>query len=64
MDMMKTLLEALAGTLAALLFAATAVLGRRLEQGQSRPHEAHAFLAALAALAAGAAAITGFVLLP
>ncbi len=56
--------HALAGTTAALLFAATALLGRRLERGRSRPHEAHALLAALATLAAGAAAITGFVLLP
>ncbi len=51
-----------AGTLG--LFVATAVLGRRLEQGRSRAVDAHAALALVATLAAAAALGTGFVLLP
>lgn len=46
------------------LFVATAVLGRRLEQGRGRPVEAHARLALLATFAAAGAFIAGFVLLP
>jgi hypothetical protein len=46
------------------LFAAAALLGRRLERGRSRAFEAHARLAALAMLGAAVAAVAGFVLLP
>ena len=46
------------------LVVATAVLGRRLEQGLGRPVEAHARLALLATFAAAAAFVAGFVLLP
>ncbi len=46
------------------LFAAAAVLGRRLEQGRSRAREAHAWLGALAVLGAALAAVAGLVLLP
>lgn len=49
---------------AVVLFVATAVLGRRLEKGRSRPVEAHARLALLATLAAAGAFVAGFVLLP
>jgi len=52
------------GLVAAALFAATALLGRRLERGRGRPLEAHAVLALCALLAAGLAAATGIVLLP
>jgi hypothetical protein len=52
------------GLLVASLFAATAVVGRRLERGRSRAFEAHARLAALAVLGAALAAVAGFVLLP
>jgi phosphatidylglycerophosphate synthase len=51
-------------TLALVLFAATAVIGRGLERGRSRSLDRHALVAALALLAAGAAAMTGWVLLP
>jgi len=52
------------GAVAAALFLATALLGRRLERGRGRPLDAHAFLALSALLAAGLAAATGIVLLP
>jgi hypothetical protein len=52
------------GALALALFAATALLGRRLERGRGRPLDAHALAAVLALLAAGLAAATGIVLLP
>jgi hypothetical protein len=52
------------GVIAAGLFAATAVHGRRLERGRGAARGAHAAFAALAVLAAGMAAIAGFVLLP
>jgi hypothetical protein len=52
------------GLVAAALFLATALLGRRLERGRGRPLDAHALLAVLALLAAGLAAATGLVLLP
>jgi hypothetical protein len=52
------------GLVAAALFLATAVLGRRLERARARPLDAHALLAVLALLAAGLAAATGLVLLP
>ncbi len=51
-------------TLALALFSATALIGRRLERGRSRSWDRHALVAALALLAAGAAAMTGWVLLP
>ena len=51
-------------TLALVLFAATAVIGRGLERGRSRALDRHALVAALALLAAGVAAMTGWVLLP
>ncbi len=56
--------HALAGGCAALLFAAAALLGRRLERGRGRPVRAHAALAVAAALASAIALVTGFVLLP
>jgi hypothetical protein len=56
--------HAWAGTFALALFLVAAWLGRRLERGRGRPHEAHALAAALALLAAGVAAGTGLVLLP
>ena len=56
--------HALLGVTAALLFAATAVLGRRLELARGRPLEAHALAGLLALLAGAAAAVAGFVLLP
>ena len=56
--------HAVAGVCAALLFAAAALLGRRLEQGRGRPVRAHATLAIAAALAAAIAFATGLVLLP
>ena len=52
------------GCVAAALYAATALLGHRLEHGRGRPLDAHALVALLALLASGVAAITGFVLLP
>ena len=52
------------GILAATLFATTAILGRRLEQGRGRPVEAHAILAGLAVMVAAVAAVAGFILLP
>jgi cytochrome b561 len=52
------------GLVVAALFAAAAVLGRRLERGRSRPYDAHALLGLLAMLAAVIASVAGFVLLP
>jgi hypothetical protein len=52
------------GSLVAMLFAATAILGRRLERGRGRPVEAHAILAGLAVMAAAVTAVAGFILLP
>ena len=52
------------GGLTVILFATTAILGRRLEQGRGRPVEAHAILAGLAVMAAAVAAVAGFILLP
>jgi hypothetical protein len=57
-------LHALAASVALVLFAATAWLGRKLERGQSRARETHALLALAAVAAAAAAAGTGIVLLP
>lgn len=56
--------HALFGILTALLFATTAILGRRLETGRGGALEAHARVAVSALLAAAVAAIAGFVLLP
>jgi hypothetical protein len=52
------------GFAVASLFAAAALVGRRLEQGRSRAFEAHARLGALAVLGAALAAVAGGVLLP
>lgn len=52
------------GILAALLFAAAAILGHRIEEHRSRAFDAHALLGLLAMLAAVVAAVAGFVLLP
>jgi len=52
------------GLAVATLFAAAALVGRRLERGRSRAFEAHAWLGALAVLGAALAAVAGFVLLP
>ncbi len=52
------------GILAAVLFATTAILGRRLERGRGRAVEAHAILAGLAVMAAAVAAVAGLILLP
>ena len=54
----------LLGGLALLLFATTAVLGRRLERARGNPRTAHALCGLLAILAACAAAMAGLVLLP
>jgi hypothetical protein len=56
--------HAFLGTATLALFAATYVLGRRLERHRGGQHDAHALFAVLAALLAGATAIAGFVLLP
>ena len=52
------------GLLAALLFAAAAVLGRALARGHSRSVEIHGGLGLAALLAGAVAAVAGFVLLP
>ena len=52
------------GLAVASLFAAAAVLGRRLERGRASARTAHAWLGALAVLGAAVAAVAGFVLLP
>jgi len=52
------------GMLAASLFVAVAILGRRLERGRGRAVDAHAILAGLAVLAAAVAVVAGLVLLP
>ncbi|UCE85723.1 MAG: DUF4079 family protein [Deltaproteobacteria bacterium] len=56
--------HAIVGVVAAGLFAATGLLGRRLERGTDRPIEAHARLGVALILASAAAAVMGFVLLP
>jgi hypothetical protein len=56
--------HAFIATLALALFLATATVGRGLERGRSQSRDLHALVAALALLAAGAAAMTGWVLLP
>jgi hypothetical protein len=62
-DALHTFHGALGGLVAAL-FAAAAVLGRRLERGRSRARDTHALLGALALLFGLVAAVAGFVLLP
>ena len=57
-------LHGVLGAIVALLFAAAAVLGRRLETGRAGAREAHAWLGALAVLGAALTAVAGFVLLP
>jgi len=57
-------LHAALGVLAAALFLATAVLGRRVEHGELASARLHGRLALAALLAAGAAIAAGFVLLP
>ena len=53
------------GVIAAGLFVAAALLGRRLERpGGSRPVDAHGLLGGVAVLFAAVAAVAGFVLLP
>ena len=52
------------GLLAAALFVATGLLGRRLERGPARPFDAHAITGLLAMLAALVAGVAGFVLMP
>ena len=52
------------GLLAAGLFTAAAVLGRRLEKHRTRSYDVHAVLGGLAVLAAAVAAVAGFILLP
>jgi hypothetical protein len=59
-----TTFHAWLGTLAAALFVAVAVLGRRLELHTGRPVTAHAILASLAVLVAAVAVVAGLVLLP
>ncbi|NNL65034.1 MAG: hypothetical protein HKP30_02210, partial [Myxococcales bacterium] len=57
-------LHALIGVIVIALFAATAVLGRRVERGELGVAALHGRLGLLAVLAAGAATVAGFVLLP
>ncbi|MCZ6463321.1 MAG: DUF4079 family protein [Proteobacteria bacterium] len=52
------------GLLVAALFAATAVMGHRLEQGRSQARDVHVLLALVSTLAAAMSAMTGLVLLP
>ena len=52
------------GLTAALLFAATAVLGHRLEQRRGGRSDRHGLLGLLAVLVAALAAVAGMVLLP
>lgn len=54
----------IAGALAALLFVAAALQGRRLEGGRVSARQAHGLLGALAMLIAAVTAVAGFVLLP
>jgi hypothetical protein len=49
---------------AALLFAAAALAGRRLERGRSRAYGAHALLGAVGLLLGALAALAGITLLP
>ncbi len=56
--------HALLGVTAALLFAATAIMGRRLERGRTRALDIHALAGLLAVGCAALAAVAGFVLLP
>lgn len=56
--------HALFGVLAAALFLAAAVLGRRLERGAGASRDLHGALGVGALLAGALAAVMGFVLLP
>jgi hypothetical protein len=57
-------LHAVLGVIAAALFATTALLGRRVEQGRLDAAALHGRLGLAALIAAGAATAAGFVLLP
>ncbi len=57
-------LHAWVGSAVAALFLAAAVIGRRLERGESRAPGIHGLLGLLAVLGGALAAIAGFVLLP
>ena len=57
-------LHALIGGVVVFLFAATAVLGRRVERGELSVAALHGRLGLAAVIAAGAATVAGFVLLP
>jgi len=57
-------LHGFTGIVAAALFVAAALQGRRLERGRASARAAHALLGALALLVAAVAAMAGFVLLP
>jgi hypothetical protein len=57
-------LHAALGVIAATLFVATALLGRRVEQGRLDAAALHGRLGLAALIAAGAATAAGFVLLP
>jgi hypothetical protein len=57
-------LHALLGALAAALFVAAGITGRRLESGIGREHDLHGALALTSFAAALAAALAGLVLLP
>ena len=57
-------LHGVLGLIAATLFTATAVTGRRMEHGKAQNPETHALLAGLSVLIASLAAIAGFALLP
>jgi len=52
------------GSAAAAFFFSAALIGRRLERGESRALDLHGVLGLVATLAAGLAAVAGFVLLP
>jgi hypothetical protein len=56
--------HSLAGGIAALLFGATAILGRRLERGRSRAADTHGWLGLLSLLFAALTAVAGLALLP
>ena len=56
--------HAAVGLLVAALFAAGAVLGRRIETGRGRAFDAHAACGGAALLLGALAAVAGFVLLP
>ncbi len=57
-------LHAWVGSAVAALFFAAAVIGRRLERGESRSRDLHGLLGLIAVLGGALAAMAGFVLLP